>query len=91
MRIEWDEFALFDRERIFEFLYECNPLAAEKADDEIDLAVMRLLTNPKLGIRWYGQGRKLIVAKASLLIFYEVFDNSIIRILAIAHQKENYP
>ncbi len=29
MRIEWDDVALQDRERIFEFLYPLNSLAAE--------------------------------------------------------------
>ncbi|PAA98067.1 type II toxin-antitoxin system RelE/ParE family toxin [Serratia sp. JSRIV002] len=49
MRIEWDDVALQDRERIFEFLYPLNSLAAEQVDDEIELAVESLLENPEMG------------------------------------------
>ncbi|MBP1038235.1 type II toxin-antitoxin system RelE/ParE family toxin [Serratia fonticola] len=48
MRIEWDDVALQDRERIFEFLYPLNSLAAEQVDDEIELAVESLLENPEM-------------------------------------------
>ncbi|VEA71490.1 Uncharacterised protein [Serratia rubidaea] len=36
MRIEWDDVALQDRERLFEFLYPVNPRAAEQADAELE-------------------------------------------------------
>lgn len=34
--IVWEKSSLNDREAIFEFLYEFNPLAAEKADAIIE-------------------------------------------------------
>lgn len=90
MRIEWDESAVQDRERIFEFLYPFNPRAAEQADLEIENAVNRLIDNPLLGKEWIGQGRKLLISKASLLIVYAVLNKTII-IMAVAHQKEQFP
>lgn len=90
MRIEWDEVALQDRERIFEFLYPINPLAAEQVDDEIELTVELLLENPEMSRPWHGEARKLVISKASLLLIYVILDG-VIRILAIAHQREKFP
>ena len=44
--IYWEEEALNDREKIFEFLYEFNPLAAEKTDEIIEAKVENLLAQP---------------------------------------------
>lgn len=90
MRIEWDDVALQDRERIFEFLYPINSLAAEQADVEIELAIKRLSDNPELDRPWYGEARKLLVSKASLLLVYIVL-GEVITILAVAHQREQFP
>lgn len=90
MRIEWDDVALQDRERIFEFLYPFNPLAAEQADAEIERAAKRLLDNPHLGKPWYGEARKLLISKASLVLVYMTVGDAI-KILAVAHQREKFP
>lgn len=90
MRFEWDDEALRDRERIFDFLYPFNPLAAEQADSEIDKAVKRLLAYPELGKIWYGQARKLLISQASLLVLYVVVGD-VIKVLAVAHQREKFP
>ncbi|WP_431223975.1 type II toxin-antitoxin system RelE/ParE family toxin [Serratia sp. L9] len=90
MRIEWDDVALQDRERIFEFLYPINPLAAEQVDDEIELTIELLLEKPEMGRPWHGEARKLVISKASLLLIYVILDE-VIRILAIAHQREKFP
>lgn len=90
MRIEWDDVALQDRERLFEFLYPVNPRAAEQADAELEKAVARLIDNPRLGKVWYQQARKLLIDKASLLVVY-LIDGETIKILAVAHQREKFP
>ncbi|VXD06250.1 type II toxin-antitoxin system RelE/ParE family toxin [Serratia oryzae] len=90
MRIEWDDVALQDRERIFEFLYPFSPLAAEQADAEVEQAAKRLLHNPHLGKLWYGEARKLLVSKASLVLVYRVVGD-VIQVLAVAHQREKFP
>lgn len=90
MRVEWDEIALQDRQRIFEFLYPFSPQAAEQADKEIEAAVKRLIEHPDLGKVWFGEARKLLISQASLLLVYTVSDDRIV-ILAVAHQKECFP
>ena len=47
--IYWEEEALNDREKIFEFLYEFNPAAAEKTDEIIEAKVENLLEQPLMG------------------------------------------
>lgn len=37
--ILWEEESLNDREQIFEFLYNFNPIEAEKTDDLIEIKV----------------------------------------------------
>ena len=44
--IYWEEEALNDREKIFEFLYQFNPVAAEKTDEIIEDKVENLLEQP---------------------------------------------
>ena len=54
--ILWEKSSLDDREAIFEFLYEFNPLAAEKADAittkkvEIDLIIGTIIAIKVRGI-----------------------------------------
>lgn len=79
-----------DRERIFEFLYPLNPLAAEQVDDEIELAVESQLENPEMGKPCYGEARKRVISKASLLLIYVILDE-VKKVLAVAHQREKLP
>ena len=44
--VYWEVEALNDREKIFEFLYEFNPVAAEKTDEIIEAKVENLLAQP---------------------------------------------
>ncbi len=43
--ILWEEEPLNDREKIFEFLYDFNPDAAEKTDNLIEAKVKTYLNN----------------------------------------------
>ncbi len=47
--IFWEEASLNDREKIFEFLYDFNPAAAEKTDELIETKVENLLEQPLMG------------------------------------------
>nr|WP_232367594.1 type II toxin-antitoxin system RelE/ParE family toxin [Alteromonas pelagimontana] len=46
--------SLNDREVIFEFLYEFNPLAAEKTDPIIETKVENLMQQPLMGVERRG-------------------------------------
>ncbi|QQD24013.1 type II toxin-antitoxin system RelE/ParE family toxin [Venatoribacter cucullus] len=89
--IAWEEESLNDREKIFEYLYQFNPIAAEKTDDLIVAKVETLIAQPLMGVERVGiRGRLLIIPDVSLMVVY-FFDGSTIRILRVLHQKQQYP
>jgi toxin ParE1/3/4 len=89
--IYWEEEALNDREKIFEFLYEFNPVAAEKTDEIIEEKVENLLAQPLMGVRRSGlRGRLLIIPEVSMVVSYR-FDDVDIYIMRVLHQKQKFP
>lgn len=89
--ILWEEASLNDREKIFEFLYDFNPSAAEKADELIETKVENLLDQPLMGVQRDGiRGRLLIIPEISIIVLYWI-DGSIIRIMRVLHQKQQFP
>ncbi len=89
--IYWEEEALNDREKIFEFLYEFNPLAAEKTDEIIEAKVENLLAQPLMGVRRSGlRGRLLIIPEISMVVSYR-FDDVDIYVMRVLHQKQKFP
>ncbi|USD64071.1 type II toxin-antitoxin system RelE/ParE family toxin [Vibrio sp. SCSIO 43136] len=89
--IVWEEESLNDREKIFEFLYDFNPAAAEKTDDLIESKVECSLEQPLMGVQRDGiQGRLLIIPEISMIVSYWVEGESI-RIMRVLHQKQKFP
>ncbi|EKO3577159.1 type II toxin-antitoxin system RelE/ParE family toxin [Vibrio metschnikovii] len=89
--ILWEEASLNDREKIFEFLYDFNPSAAEKTDELIETKVENLLEQPLMGVQRDGiRGRLLIIPEISMIVSYWV-DGSKIRIMRVLHQKQKFP
>ncbi|WP_409526393.1 type II toxin-antitoxin system RelE/ParE family toxin [Nitrincola sp. MINF-07-Sa-05] len=89
--ILWEEKSLEDREKIFEYLYEFNPVAAEKTDNIIEAKVESLLEQPLMGVQREGlRGRLLIIPEISMIVSYWV-DGSVIRIMRVLHQKQKFP
>ncbi|WP_318459149.1 type II toxin-antitoxin system RelE/ParE family toxin [Photobacterium leiognathi] len=89
--ILWEEESLNDREKIFEFLYDFNPDAAERTDELIELKVENLLEQPLIGVKRDGiRGRLLIIPEISMIVSYWV-DGSVIRIMRVLHQKQKFP
>ena len=89
--ILWEEESLNDREKIFEFLYDFNPDAAERTDELIELKVENLLEQPLMGVKRDGiRGRLLIIPEISMIVSYWV-DGSVIRIMRVLHQKQKFP
>lgn len=89
--IFWEEESLNDRERIFEFLYQHNPEAAEKTDTLIEESVETLSTHPMLGVQREGiQGRLLILPEISMLVSYHI-DGKDIKVMRVLHQKQQFP
>ena len=89
--IYWEEQSLYDREKIFEFLFEFNPIAAEATDDLIEDKVENLLYQPEMGVEREGiEGRLLILPEISMIISY-YFDGKNIRIMRVLHSKQKFP
>lgn len=89
--IYWEEESLNDREKIFEFLYDFNPVVAEKTDDIIEQKVELLLEQPLMGVQRNGiRGRLLIIPNISMVVSYWV-DDSTIRIMRVLHMKQKFP
>ncbi|HCY28814.1 MAG TPA: type II toxin-antitoxin system mRNA interferase toxin, RelE/StbE family [Alteromonas macleodii] len=89
--IVWENDSLDDREVIFEFLYEFNPLAAEKTDTIIETKVENLMQQPLMGVEREGiPGRLLIIPEVSMIVSYFVRED-VIHILRVLHQKQKFP
>jgi len=89
--IYWEEEALNDREKIFEFLYSVNPVVAEKTDQIIEAKVENLLDQPSMGVqRPPIRGRLLIIPEVSMIVSYWV-DGSTVRVMRVLHQKQKFP
>jgi len=89
--IFWEEESLNDREKIFEFLFDFNPNAAEKTDQIIESKVENLLEQPLMGVqRDIFRGRVLIIPEISMVISYWL-DGETIRIMRVLHQKQKFP
>ena len=89
--ILWEEESLNDREKIFEFLYDFNPAAADKTDQVIEDKIENLLQQPLMGVQRDGiKGRLLIIPEISMIVSYSV-DGSVIRIMRVLHQKKKFP
>lgn len=85
--IVWENSSLSDREAIFEFLYEFNPLAAEKTDATIE----SLIQQPLMGVERVGiSGRLLIIPEVSMIVSYFVKEG-VTHILRVLHQKQKFP
>ncbi|MCG3723968.1 type II toxin-antitoxin system RelE/ParE family toxin [Vibrio cincinnatiensis] len=89
--ILWEEESLNDREKIFEFLYDFNPDAAERTDELIETKVESLLDQPLMGVQRDGiRGRLLIIPEISMIVSYWI-EGSVIRIMRVLHQKQKFP
>lgn len=89
--ILWEEASLKDREKIFEFLYNFNPDAAERSDELIEAKVENLLEQPLMGVERDGiRGRLLIIPEISMIVSYWV-EGDIIRVMRVLHQKQKFP
>lgn len=89
--IYWEEQSLIDREKIFEFLHEFNPLAAEATDDLIEEKVESLLLQPEMGVEREGiKGRLLMIPEISMIVSYYT-DGKNIRVMRVLHMKQKFP
>lgn len=89
--IFWEEESLNDREKIYEYLYDFNPAAADKTDEIIESKVENLLDHPLMGVQREGvKGRLLLIPEVSMVVSYWA-DGADIRIMRVLHMKQKFP
>jgi addiction module RelE/StbE family toxin len=89
--ILWEDESLNDREKIFEFIYEFSPEAAERTDNLIEMKVENLTEQQLMGVqRDDVRGRILIIPEVSMIVSYWV-DGESIKIMRVLHQKQKFP
>jgi addiction module RelE/StbE family toxin len=89
--ILWEKDAQKDRGKIFEYLYQFNPLAADKTDDILATKVDNLSHQPLMGIERTGtNGRLLIIPEIAMLVAYRI-ESDDIKVLRVLHMKQKFP
>lgn len=89
--ILWEKEAQKDRERLFEYLYQFNPIAADKTDDILVDKIILLLHQPLIGVSREGiKGRLLIIPEISMMVAYHI-ENEDVKVLRVLHMKQKFP
>ena len=87
----WEKEARKDRQKIYQYLYQFNPLAADKTDEILSKKVANLLHQPLMGVEREGvKGRLLVIAELSMLVAYHI-ENEDIKVLWVLHMKQKFP
>ncbi|MGJ7557702.1 type II toxin-antitoxin system RelE/ParE family toxin [Variovorax sp. RB3P1] len=91
MRLEWSQWAMDDRERIFDFIEQDDPRAAIAVDERIATQVLVLVRFPEGGRPGRIEGtRELVVRRTPYIVAYRV-EKDCIRVLRILHSAQLWP
>ena len=91
MTLEWSEFAISDRSRIFDYIEADNPQAAVLVDDRIEEGVESLRRFPRKGRPGRINGtRELVIRRTPYIAAYCVIGKAV-RVLRILHGAQRWP
>jgi addiction module RelE/StbE family toxin len=85
LRLEWSQFALADREAIFDYIEADSPRAAVVIDSRIQQHVEQLRQFPESGRPGRVEGtRELVIERTPYIAAYQIVGNKV-RILRVLH------
>lgn len=92
MKIIWRPMAEADRENIFDYIAQDNPLAALALDEEFKAKAESAARNPKL----YRVGRvvgtrEIVVRPNYVMVYHTEDDNSTLVVLRVLHSAQQWP
>lgn len=90
MELFWTPEAIRDRDNIFDYIEEDNPLAALALDDLLSVKAQMLQDHPESGRLGRIPGTKELVVHSNYMLVYEVVDGHV-RVLAVVHTSKNWP
>lgn len=90
MKIQWTKTALFDLNRLHDFVTPINPASAQKLLDLVIKATSRIQVHPRLGEQLFNfvpkELRRIVIGK--YVMHYEIA-SEVILILRIWHTREH--
>jgi len=91
MQLKWSKYAQYKYSEQISYIALRNPTAAEEIEANIENALNRILTFPRIGrIGRYPDTFECLVKKAPLIIVYEIREE-VITVLNILHTAQEYP
>jgi addiction module RelE/StbE family toxin len=91
VRLVWTQHALNDRETIFRYIEAESPRAAVNVDEQIVVAVRRLLEFPESGRLGRVSGTREVVVSRTPFIAAYVVTSDRVRILRVLHGAQMWP
>ena len=92
MKITWRPMAEADRENIFDYIAQDNPLAALALDEEFSVKTATASHNPKLYKPGRVRGTREIVVRPNYIMVYRIEDegNTLV-VLRVLHASQQWP
>ncbi|WP_397473035.1 type II toxin-antitoxin system RelE/ParE family toxin [Pusillimonas sp.] len=90
MELLWTPEAVRDREDIYDYIEQDNPLAALSLDDLISERTAALQNHPRMGRSGRAAGTFELVVHSSYMVVYDIVETQV-RILNVVHTARQWP
>ena len=90
MNVRWTTASVADRQAIFDYIAQDNPLAAIGMDELFERAAQRLCEHPKLGKVGKLPGTRELIPHESYRLIYELSLDTV-WVLALVHTARQWP
>ena len=89
-KLVWTTPAIEDREGVFHYIAEHNPVAALDMDELFRRKSEILKEYPQMGVAGRVEGTREYIVHSSYMLVYEIMDD-VVYILGIVHTSRNWP